>query len=66
MIAKVIEDIDWDNAFLDKKTDEEASILTKTIFNIMSNFISNEKVTIDDRDPPWINYKIKSLIKSRT
>ena len=55
MIAKVIEDIDWDNAFLDKKTDEKASILTKTIFNIMSNFISNEKVTIDDRDPPWIN-----------
>ena len=55
MIAKVIEGIDWDKAFLDKKTDEKASILIKTIFNIMSNFISNEKVTIDDRDPPWIN-----------
>ena len=30
----------------------------------MSNFIPNEKVTIDDRDPPWINNKIKSLIKN--
>ena len=55
MIAKVTEGIDWNKAFLDKKADEKASILTKTISNIMSNFTSNEKVTIDDRDPPWIN-----------
>ena len=32
----------------------------------MGNFILNEIVTIDDRDPPWINNKIKSLIKSKT
>ena len=55
-----------DKAFLDKSTDEKASILTKAILNIMSNFIPNEIVTIDDRDPPWINNKIKSLIKNKT
>ena len=32
----------------------------------MSNFVPNEIVTIDDRDPPWINNKIKSLIKNKT
>ena len=32
----------------------------------MSNFILNEIVPIDDRDPPWINNKIKSLIKNKT
>ena len=32
----------------------------------MSNFIPNEIVPIDDRDPPWINIKIKSLIKNKT
>ena len=32
----------------------------------MSNFIPNEIVTIDDRDPPWVNDKIKSLIKNKT
>ena len=32
----------------------------------MSNFIPNKIVTIDDRDLPWINNKIKSLIKSKT
>ena len=31
----------------------------------MSNFIPNEIVTIDGRDPPWINNKIKSLIKNK-
>ena len=30
----------------------------------MSNFVPNEMVTIDDRDPPWINNKIKSFIKN--
>ena len=31
----------------------------------MSNFIPNKIVTIDDRDPPWINNKIKSLNKNK-
>ena len=30
----------------------------------MGNFIPNEMVTIDDRDPPWINNKIKPFIKN--
>ena len=61
MISKVIQGFDWDKAFWDKSTDEKAPILTKAILNIMSNFIPNEIVTIDDRYPPWINNKIKSL-----
>ena len=32
----------------------------------MSNYIPNEIITIDDKDPPWINNKIKSLIKHKT
>ena len=41
MISKAIQGFDWDKAFLDKSTKEKASILTKTILNIMSNFIPN-------------------------
>ena len=54
MISKAIQSFDWDATFLDKSTEEKASILTKTILNIMSNFIPNEIVTIDDRDPPGL------------
>ena len=32
----------------------------------MSNFIPIEIVTIDDRDPPRINNKIKSLMKNNS
>ena len=65
MISKAIERFDWDNAFLGKNVNEKASILTKTILNIMSNYIPNEITTIDNRDPPLINNKIKSLIKNK-
>ena len=66
MVSKAIQGFNWDKVFLDKSTEEKASILTKAVLNIMSNFILNEIVTIDDRDPPWINNKIKSLIKNKT
>ena len=65
MISKAMQGFDWDKAFLDKNTEGKASILTKSVL-IMSNVIPNEIVTIDDRDPPWINNKIKSLIKNKT
>ena len=60
---KAIEGFDWDKTFSDKSADEKASILTKAILNIIINFIPNEIVTIDNKNPPWINNKIKSLIK---
>ena len=66
MTSRAIEGFDWNKAFSGKNIDEKASILTQTILNIVSNFISNEIITIGDRDPPWINNKIKYLIKNKT
>ena len=31
--------------------------------NIFSNFIPNKYITIDDRDPPWMNHFVKTKIK---
>ena len=49
MITKAMKDFDWQNAFVGKDVNEKATILTKTVLNIMSNFIPNEIVTIDDK-----------------
>ena len=38
-------------------------LFNKTIRNILSNYIPHETITCDDRDPPWINSKIKQLIQ---
>ena len=35
---------------------------TKTLLNIIQNFIPHETVVFDDRDPPWMNKEIKKLI----
>ena len=33
--------------------------------NIFSNFVRNKVITVDDRDPPWINEEIKCKVKSK-
>ena len=40
-------------------------ICTKAIYNILSNFILHQTITVDDKDPPWFNTKIKSLLQEK-
>ena len=37
----------------------------KTVLNILGNFIPDELIVCDVKDPPWFNTKIKSLIHER-
>ena len=37
----------------------------KTILNRVSNFIPHETIIFEDRDPPWINTRIKNLINEK-
>ena len=41
------------------------SVCNTTIKNIIANFIPHETIVCDDRDPPWINNRIKKLIYGR-
>ena len=43
-------------------------LFTQTIQNIISNYILHETITCDDRNPPWLDEKIKKLVlcKNRT
>ena len=56
---------DWQNAFSNCNPNEQVSVLTKTLLNIMSNLIPNETILVDDRDPPWITSKLKSMIQEK-
>ena len=40
-------------------------VFNKTVLNILSNFIPHEVIVCDDKDPPWFNGKIKSLINEK-
>ena len=39
------------------------SLDNRTMLNIMKNFIPHETVVCDDKDPPWFNKRIKTLIQ---
>ena len=62
LVRRSINKFDWDKAFANKHVDEKVLIFNKT-FNILSNFIPHEVLVCDDKDPPWLNAKIKTLIK---
>ena len=57
--------IDWNKLFYNAKVEKQANILHDTLFNIFSNFARSKVVTVDERDPPWINEEIKCKIKSK-
>ena len=50
---------DWKLTFVNFNPNEQVIVLTNTIMKIMSNFTRNETILINDKDPIWINNKIK-------
>ena len=61
-IKKAINLFDWESSLNNLDVNEQVSVFNETIMNIMSNFVPNELITCDDRDPPWMNRYIKNLI----
>ena len=62
-IERAIEQFPWEKSFRNLRINEMVHLFNKTIKNILSNYIPHETITCDDRDPPWINSKIKQLIQ---
>ena len=44
---------------------KQVSVFNETIMNVFENFIPHETVTCNDRDPPWMNKQIKTLIAEK-
>ena len=40
-------------------------LIKLTKINILSNYIPDEIIICDDRDPPWINNRVKELINKK-
>ena len=66
LINRAIDQFDWVNLFLDKNINEQVILFNRTILNIFHNFIPNKIILCDDRDPPWMNERIKHLIKRKS
>ena len=55
----------WERAFSNKGDNKQISIFNETILNIMTNFIPHETKIFNDREPPWINNKVKTMIQEK-
>ena len=58
--------IDWDKLFFKANVEKQVNILNDTLLNIFSNFVRSKVITINDRNPPWINEEIKCRIESKS
>ena len=63
LISRAVHELTWQRALSNLNINEIVSFFNKTILNIVSNFIPHEIIICDDRDPPWINTRIKKAYK---
>ena len=65
LFCRSVDQFLWDNRFSNIDVNQKVHLFNQTIKNILCNFIPHETVTCDDRDPLWINSKIKRLIQDK-
>ena len=66
LVRRAIHAFNWKRALSNLRVDEQVTVFDRTILNIMKNFIPHETFVCDDKDPPWFNKRIKSLIQEGT
>ena len=64
-IKRTIELVNWSALFSHKNIHEQIAIFNQTLMNIFSNYIPNKFITIDGKDPPWMNEYIKRKIMDK-
>ena len=64
-VKRAIELVNWNSLFSHKNVHEQIVIFNQALMNIFSNYRPNKLITIDDKDPPWINDYIKRKIMEK-
>ena len=65
LIKRAISNFNWEKAFSNTNINEKVSLFNKTILNIPNNYIPHETIICDDKDSPWFNSRITSLIENK-
>ena len=55
-------DFEWENKLSVIGMNDQVALFNESIMKIMSNFIPNETMIFDDRDPPRLNKNTKNMI----
>ena len=61
-VKRAIEPVNCNFLLSYKNVHEQIVIFNQTLMAMFSNYIPNKLVTVDDKDPPWINEYVKRKI----
>ena len=62
---QALESINWERLFHKKDLNAKVIALNETILNVFRNYVPNKYISVDDKDPVWMNEIIKSKMKTR-
>ena len=65
LLNRTIEAFNWEKLLENKNVNEQLYLFNKTMLNIFHNFIPNKNIICNDKDPPWFNNHIKTLIEKK-
>ena len=66
LIRRSISNFNWEKVFYNTNVTKKVSIFNESILNVLSNYIPHETSTCYDKDPPWFNSRIKSLLQDKS
>ena len=65
-IRKALDTVNWERLFDKKDLNAQVITLNETILNVFRNYVPNKYITVDDKDPVWMNEIIKSKMKAKS
>ena len=57
--------VNWERLFNKKDIDVQVAVFNETILNVFRNYEPDKYITIDDKDPVWMNETIKLKVKAK-
>mgnify|MGYP001793479390 CR=1 FL=1 len=64
-IRMSLDRINWEREFHDLTIDKQVELFNNHLLNICYNYIPHETITINDKDPPWIDSIVKKKIEEK-
>ena len=63
LMKQAVKLFDWKKSRLDVK--KQVSVFSETMMNVFENFILHETITCNEKDLPWMNKQIKTLVAEK-
>ena len=60
-IRQALESINWERLFHKKDLNAKVIALNETILNVFRNYVPNKYISVDDKDPVWMNETLQTI-----